>query len=93
VRSCSSREILRVLPVLNSTWSFSSCSVSSFSLLIFFLLSSSMAYKVPDSNLRFMGTIMNDRFLHFGYFSIVIGSLKPSDSFFFISKPAASSLV
>jgi len=32
----------------------------------------------------FHNILMNDRFLHFGCFSIVIGSLKPSYSFFFL---------
>jgi hypothetical protein len=36
-----------------------------------------------QKNWFFHNILMNDRFLHFGCFSVVIGSLKPSDSFFF----------
>jgi hypothetical protein len=37
-----------------------------------------------------MGMVTGDRFLHFGYFSLAIGSLKPFD--FFLPIPEAFSL-
>ena len=81
VKSCSSREILRTLLVPISTWSFSNCSLNSSLLLIFFLIFSLVACEVSTSNRRYMGIVSNDRFLHLEYFSLVTGSLKPSDFF------------
>lgn len=81
VKSCSSREILEVLLEPNFTWSFPNCSINSSSLLTLFLLLNSFVCKVLASNPGLTGIETNDRLLHFGYFLVVIGSLKPFDSF------------
>jgi len=45
-----------------------------------FLLVGSATYEVSTSNLRVMGMVTSDRFLHLKYFSLVFGSLKPFNS-------------
>jgi len=67
--------------VPTSIWSFSSCSLNSSSLLILFVLFGSTAYEVSALNPRVMMMVTSDWFLNFRYFSLVIRSLKPFDSF------------
>jgi hypothetical protein len=48
--------------------------------------SGSIACEVLTSNPRVMGMMISDGFLHFEYFSLVTGFLKPSDSFLINTK-------
>jgi hypothetical protein len=93
MRISSSRDIVRALLVPTSIWSLSNCSLNSSSLLILFLLVDSTVYEVLASNPRVIRMMTSDKFLQLGYFSLVIGSFGPSNSFLTNTRSIQSCLI